>query len=61
MTNRDFLDDRQFEFFDEDREFSIPVDAIPAGFGPQQTAGDPAHILVTALPALYIAADSLND
>jgi len=50
MPNGNGLDDCKFQFLDEDRKFAIAVNAIPAGFGPKQSAGNPAQILIAALP-----------
>src|SRR6185437_275372 len=60
MTDGYSSNDSEFEFFDEDRQLTITVNAIPARLGPQQSTGYPAKILIAALPALHIPADNLD-
>ena len=60
MTNGYCFDDCEFEFFDKYGKLAIAMNAVPPGFSRQQTTGNPAQILVSALPTLDVAAHSLH-
>ncbi len=45
---------------DEQRELSVAVQPVPAGFCIEQRGGHPAQAMITALPAFDSTADGLH-
>ena len=60
MANWYRLYDSKFQLLYQDGDLTTTVNAIPSGLCPEKAAGDPAKVLIAALPAFDISANDFD-